>query len=118
MRALFVRAQPHLAFGDGQRYPSALTPARKAAIAQLVEHVIRNDGVGGSNPSCGTSVFKHLDIFPSLSPCHKRFGYGTDAKNLATSARRAEFAQEVDEIIGEAVVVIDQDEHAADNPKK
>jgi hypothetical protein len=26
-----------------------------AAIAQLVEHVIRNDGVGGSNPSCGTS---------------------------------------------------------------
>src|SRR5215510_14617999 len=27
-----------------------------AAIAQLVEHIIRNDGVGGSNPSCGTSV--------------------------------------------------------------
>jgi hypothetical protein len=26
-----------------------------AAIAQSVEHVIRNDGVGGSNPSCGTS---------------------------------------------------------------
>ena len=25
-----------------------------AAIAQSVEHVIRNDGVGGSNPSCGT----------------------------------------------------------------
>ena len=25
-----------------------------AAIAQLVEHIIRNDGVGGSNPSCGT----------------------------------------------------------------
>ena len=33
-------------------------------------------------------------------------------------ARRAELAQEVDEIIGEAVVVIDQDEHAADNHKK
>jgi hypothetical protein len=30
--------------------------AWSAAIAQLVEHVIRNDGVGGSNPSCGTSV--------------------------------------------------------------
>jgi hypothetical protein len=29
-----------------------------AAIAQLVEHVIRNDGVGGSNPSCGTSFRK------------------------------------------------------------
>jgi hypothetical protein len=27
-----------------------------AAIAQSVEHVIRNDGVGGSNPSCGTSL--------------------------------------------------------------
>jgi hypothetical protein len=26
----------------------------KAAIAQLVEHLIRNEGVGGSNPSCGT----------------------------------------------------------------
>jgi hypothetical protein len=25
-----------------------------AAIAQLVEHVIRNDGVTGSNPVCGT----------------------------------------------------------------
>ncbi len=30
--------------------------AQFAAIAQLVEHVIRNDGVGGSNPSCGTSL--------------------------------------------------------------
>ena len=28
-----------------------------AAIAQLVEHVIRNDGVTGSNPVCGTSYF-------------------------------------------------------------
>jgi hypothetical protein len=28
--------------------------ARVAAIAQPVEHIIRNDGVGGSNPSCGT----------------------------------------------------------------
>jgi hypothetical protein len=27
----------------------------KAAIAQSVEHIIRNDGVGGSNPSCGTN---------------------------------------------------------------
>ena len=31
------------------------TPNRKdAALAQLVEHLIRNEGVGGSNPSCGT----------------------------------------------------------------
>jgi hypothetical protein len=31
--------------------------AWSAAIAQLVEHVIRNDGVTGSSPVCGTSVF-------------------------------------------------------------
>jgi hypothetical protein len=30
-------------------------PAWFAAIAQLVEHVIRNDGVTGSNPVCGTN---------------------------------------------------------------
>ena len=29
---------------------------RVAAIAQLVEHLIRNEGVGGSNPSCGTTL--------------------------------------------------------------
>ena len=33
---------------------------RGAAIAQLVEHVIRNDGVGGSIPSCGTNDFNDL----------------------------------------------------------
>ena len=27
-----------------------------AALAQLVEHLIRNEGVGGSSPSCGTSL--------------------------------------------------------------
>jgi hypothetical protein len=31
-----------------------------AAIAQLVEHIIRNDGVGGSNPSCGTNKINYL----------------------------------------------------------
>ncbi len=31
-----------------------------AAIAQLVEHLIRNEGVGGSNPSCGTTLFNYL----------------------------------------------------------
>ena len=30
---------------------------RDAAIAQLVEHLIRNEGVGGSNPSCGTKIY-------------------------------------------------------------
>ena len=35
--------------------------ARLAAIARLVEHIIRNDGVGGSNPSCGTNKIKEVD---------------------------------------------------------
>ena len=29
-----------------------------AAVAQLVEHVIRNDGVGGSSPFSGTSFIQ------------------------------------------------------------
>ena len=33
-----------------------------AAIAQLVEHVIRNDGVTGSSPVCGTT-FENLVHF-------------------------------------------------------
>lgn len=31
-----------------------------AAIAQLVEHLIRNEGVGGSNPSCGTTYLPQI----------------------------------------------------------
>jgi hypothetical protein len=33
----------------------AMAPPR-AALAQLVEHLIRNEGVGGSNPSSGTTT--------------------------------------------------------------
>jgi hypothetical protein len=40
----------------GRFQPVAERAARSAAIAQLVEHVIRNDGVTGSNPVCGTSL--------------------------------------------------------------
>ncbi len=32
----------------------------KAAVAQLVEHVIRNDGVGGSSPFSGTKIQHRL----------------------------------------------------------
>jgi hypothetical protein len=53
--------------------------AWSAAIAQLVEHVIRNDGVGGSNPSCGTGCSRGVwarsklericpDIFGEFTP--------------------------------------------------
>jgi hypothetical protein len=34
--------------------------ASSAAIAQSVEHIIRNDGVVGSNPICGTTLASHL----------------------------------------------------------
>src|SRR3954452_23666406 len=52
-----------LAKAGGGRYQMRAVVGRvlarvawSAAIAQLVEHVIRNDGVTGSNPVCGTSL--------------------------------------------------------------
>ena len=36
---------------------------KDAAVAQLVEHVIRNDGVGVSIPFSGTIKIKHLAEF-------------------------------------------------------
>ena len=47
--------------------PRRASPWIGAAIAQLVEHLIRNEGVGGSNPSCGTN---HLALFctPNILP--------------------------------------------------
>ena len=42
---------------------------KRAALAQLVEHLIRNEGVGSSSLSCGTNDFKHLaSITPQLLP--------------------------------------------------
>ena len=42
-------------------FPRApLSPARRAALAQSVEHLIRNEGVAGSNPACGT-IFTRLN---------------------------------------------------------
>ena len=53
-------ASVFLANRGAARYQVHALPARFAAIAQLVEHVIRNDGVGGSNPSCGTTAQRSL----------------------------------------------------------
>jgi hypothetical protein len=44
-------------------FPYTAPPRRSsfgisAGLAQLVEHIIRNDGVGGSNPSTGTIDLK------------------------------------------------------------
>jgi hypothetical protein len=40
----------------------------------LVEHLVRDQGVGGSNPLSPTNIFKHLNItsgFPSTSMVSK-----------------------------------------------
>jgi hypothetical protein len=51
-----VRAFSGEPTGFGTNFPMPHENASKwsAAIAQLVEHVIRNDGVTGSSPVCGT----------------------------------------------------------------
>ena len=38
---------------------------QEAGIAQLVEHLICNQGVGGSSPSAGTNKISDLDLNPS-----------------------------------------------------
>lgn len=38
-----------------------------AGLAQLVEHVICNHGVAGSNPAAGTNKFKDLQDYPHLT---------------------------------------------------
>jgi hypothetical protein len=47
----------------GRSQAVGLTRSWCAAIAQLVEHVIRNDGVTGSNPVCGTNRVARFAIF-------------------------------------------------------
>ena len=54
------------------RAAAVIRGAKSAAIAQLVEHIIRNDGVGGSNPSCGTIRPKHRATHQNIS---RRFGH-------------------------------------------
>jgi hypothetical protein len=59
MAAFFLpnRALPDIRCGRFQPLP-AERAAWSAAIAQLVEHVIRNDGVTGSSPVCGTNSWR------------------------------------------------------------
>ena len=52
----WARSRPKAARKPCQSGARPLMRLSKAAIAQSVEHIIRNDGVGGSNPSCGTST--------------------------------------------------------------
>ena len=47
--------RPHLLPSISKSQTWAHPHQKRAAIAQSVEHIIRNDGVAGSNPVCGTS---------------------------------------------------------------
>jgi hypothetical protein len=49
-----IGAVPDIRCGRFGQLPGA--SVRSAATDQLVEHVIRNDGVTGSSPVCGTGV--------------------------------------------------------------
>jgi hypothetical protein len=55
---------------NGIREARGRSSAAEAAIAQLVEHVIRNDGVGGSNPSCGTNETSLIIFGLRALPAH------------------------------------------------
>ena len=55
LRSVAVAGKKRNVFGRCDRDPG------RAAIAQLVEHLIRNEGVGGSNPSCGTKEINDLE---------------------------------------------------------
>jgi hypothetical protein len=76
-RNLAVLAKPCAArYQVRERFLShAGRAAWSAAIAQLVEHVIRNDGVGGSSPSCGTSFLRpaRYDKGPPRLPASRTF---------------------------------------------
>ena len=69
-----------------------------AAVAQLVEHVIRNDGVGGSSPFSGTNKISNNSIIqrvkrrlwnpiPPFLPVYlarPRFGRNKECEHSAT----------------------------------
>src|SRR5690606_24145200 len=42
-------------------FSSKAGPRQSAGLAQLVEHLICNQGVGGSSPSAGTNKISHLN---------------------------------------------------------
>ena len=57
-----------------------------AAIAQLVEHVIRNDGVTGSSPVCGTSLDPPPNL-PELNVTHRSASRVMNALSAASHRR-------------------------------
>ena len=56
-----------LRYEDGASRGARSPRQQDAALAQLVEHLIRNEGVGGSNPSSGTSFLTSTQPQPTQS---------------------------------------------------
>jgi hypothetical protein len=72
----------------GTRLRLAAEPARWfAAIAQLVEHVIRNDGVTGSSPVCGTRLLTIPDMFGTYRNAFRRNRETRQAVDMQTVHR-------------------------------
>ena len=52
------------------RYLVPVAAARYATVGEwlsLVEHLVRDQGVGGSNPLSPTNLFKHINIVSGFS---------------------------------------------------
>jgi hypothetical protein len=62
-------------------------PGFCAGLAQLVEHLICNQGVGGSNPSAGTSKIKQL---PRTKGGTERLVWGSVCNSCSGSVLRVE----------------------------
>ena len=80
---------------------------KRAGVAQLVEHVIRNDGVGGSSPFTGTTLprlslhFQKLARFDARHRC--KCGYDQDRRLPAPALNAAD--------IGAAQVSVEGNAH-------
>ena len=65
--------------------PACPPPGSVAGLAQLVEHLICNQGVGGSNPSAGT-IPNHVDAVRSRSSRSQGGGYFAGLSFLTASS--------------------------------
>jgi hypothetical protein len=83
----------HLAFLGGWRYQPSRSRFRPpgrilAALAQVVEHIIRNDGVAGSSPASGTTFFNLLDDAKRDSNSSPRLRFYPVDSSRSTGCRR------------------------------
>src|SRR6185437_1690659 len=78
------RAQRWTRRGAGAYKGRRVPAARGAQVAQLVEHVTENHGVGGSIPPLGTSKIKDLS-----ESRRSRVSYGTTFRTTIEGLRRA-----------------------------